>query len=246
MTLARRQFFHGFRQRKVLNPVHVGVFGVLHLIHDIQRVAVIMIDRFKQGNRLLNRLQCQHDVLTVDIHSFRDFLHARFSLQAAGKLFLGLQCFVRQIPHGAGNPNRIVVSEIAANLADDHRYRVSRKLHAMTQIKIVEGLDQSDTANLKQIIRIFSAVGESLDHAEYQSEISLNKLVACLLISRLNFFDHLHHFRFFVERQFRGIHTADFHFVHHCHTDPHSQFDARRPCTRYAYRVRGLSCICNV
>ena len=116
----------------------------------------------------------------------------------------------------------------------------------MTQIKIVEGLDQSDTANLKQIIRIFSAVGESLDHAEYQSEISLNKLVARLLISRLNFFDHLHHFRFFVERQFRGIHTADFHFVHHCHTDPHSQFDARRPCTRYAYRVRGLSCICNV
>ena len=92
----------------------------------------------------------------------------------------------------------------------------------MAQIEIVERLDQTDTAHLKQIVRIFAAVGKSLDYTEHQSEIPLDEFIADCLIARLNFFDHLHHFRLFVERQLRGIHTAYLYLVHHSHTSPHS------------------------
>ena len=55
-----------------------------------------------------------------------------------------------------------IIPEVAADLADDHRHRISRKFYVLRQIKIIGCLDQANAAHVKQIIRIFAAVMKAL------------------------------------------------------------------------------------
>ena len=55
------------------------------------------------------------------------------------------------------------------DLADDHGHRISRKLHIQFRIKIIDRLDQADTADLEQVIRILIASSKPLYHAEHKA-----------------------------------------------------------------------------
>ena len=58
---------------------------------------------------------------------------------------------------------------------------------------MIERFNQTDAADLKQIIHIFSAMMESLKHAENKAQIAPNKLLACLQIAAVNEGEELAH-----------------------------------------------------
>ena len=72
--------------------------------------------------------------------------------------------FVGGISQGAADTQAVVVSEIAADFANNHGDRVSGKFYFHSGIKVVNGFDQSDASNLKQIIHIFIGCGKTTDH----------------------------------------------------------------------------------
>mgnify|MGYP003379433058 CR=1 FL=1 len=61
---------------------------------------------------------------------------------------------------------------------DVHRDSVRRKFHLMRSVKIVQGLDQTDTAHLKQVVHILASVLEFLYDAEHQPQIARDKLLS--------------------------------------------------------------------
>lgn len=50
-----------------------------------------------------------------------------------------------------------------------NRNRIGAELHVQRGIKIVDGLDQADAADLKQIVNIFVAGRKAFDHAQDKS-----------------------------------------------------------------------------
>ncbi len=56
------------------------------------------------------------------------------------------------------------------------------------QIEMIDGLDQSDAADLEQIIHILAASGEFLDHGQNQPQIAADELVARGCVAGLRFF----------------------------------------------------------
>ena len=71
---------------------------------------------------------------------------------------------------------------------------LSTEFHVQRGVKVVNGLDQSDTAYLEQIVHIFIAVGKPFDHAEHQPQVSFDILLSGFLIP---FFYPLKQLRFF-------------------------------------------------
>ena len=41
---------------------------------------------------------------------------------------------------------------------------------------MIDGLDQPDAPNLKQVVQIFAALGEPLHHAEHQPQVAFHHL----------------------------------------------------------------------
>ena len=76
---------------------------------------------------------------------------------------------------------------------DVHRDSVRRKFHLMRSVKIVQGLDQTDTADLKQVVHILASVLEFLYDAEHQPQIARDKLLSQAGISGPDLFNHLVH-----------------------------------------------------
>ena len=70
----------------------------------------------------------------------------------------------------------------------DHRDRISGKTHVLRQIKAVDSLDQTDTADLKKIVSGFSAACEPLDDGEDKPQIRVNETLPRF---RIAFFDAL-------------------------------------------------------
>mgnify|MGYP001068267027 CR=1 FL=1 len=70
-----------------------------------------------------------------------------------------------RVPQGAADTDRIVIPQIAADFSYNHGNCVGRKLYVQCGIKVVNGLDETYTANLKQIIHILAAVGKTFDYA---------------------------------------------------------------------------------
>lgn len=52
-------------------------------------------------------------------------------------------------------------------------------------VKIIDGLDQSDAADLKQVVHVLAAANEFLNHGQHQPEISGNELLACVGVAVL-------------------------------------------------------------
>ena len=105
----------------VLNLVYALI---AHLIHDIDGVATILIDRFKQGNRVLNGFERQYDVFFAHLHIPCHLRHGGLSSQLIGEPLARLESLVCRISKGARNTDLVVVPQVAANLADNHRYGI--------------------------------------------------------------------------------------------------------------------------
>jgi len=57
---------------------------------------------------------------------------------------------------------------------DNHRDAVGGKTYVLTDVKVVDGLDEPDTAHLEQIIHVLAPAEEFLDHGEGEAQISGN------------------------------------------------------------------------
>ena len=82
----------------------------------------------------------------------------------AGELFSGIEGFIRGVPERAADADGVIIPQIAAYFSKDHRNRIGGKFYILGNIKIVNGYDKADAANLKEIIDIFLASGKTLDH----------------------------------------------------------------------------------
>ena len=52
-------------------------------------------------------------------------------------------------------------------------------------VKMIDGLDQTDAADLKQVVYVFTAADEFLDHGQHQPEVAGNELLACVSVAVL-------------------------------------------------------------
>ena len=73
--------------------------------------------------------------------------------------------FVSVVAQRAGDADTVVVAQITAHFSDNHRHGVSGEFYAHRRIEIVDGFDQSDTSDLKQVVHIFMMIGKTFDHA---------------------------------------------------------------------------------
>ena len=64
-----------------------------------------------------------------------------------------------------------------------HWHGIGRKFDILADVKIVNGLDQSNASDLEQIINIFLAAGKTLDDAENQTEIAFDVLLSGFLVA---------------------------------------------------------------
>jgi hypothetical protein len=70
-----------------------------------------------------------------------------------------------------------VVSQKAPQLPGDHGHSVGGKLHALSKVEGVYGLDKADAPHLEKVVHALSPVGEFLYHRQHQAQISRNQLV---------------------------------------------------------------------
>ena len=75
-----------------------------------------------------------------------------------------MDCLVGSVAQGTADADRGIVAQVTSYLTYDHGNCVSGKLNPDRRIEVVDGLDQADTADLKQIIRILIAAVKSTDH----------------------------------------------------------------------------------
>ena len=78
---------------------------------------------------------------------------------------------------------------------------------------MIERLNQPDAADLKQIIHIFSAVMESLQHAEHEPQIAPDEFLPRLQIAAVDEGKELPHALVADDGERGGIHAADFNFA---------------------------------
>ena len=109
----------------------------------------------------------------------------------------------------------LVVAQIAPYFSDDHRHGIGTELYAQADIKIVDGFDQSDTADLKKIVRVFAAVVKALDNPKHQSEIAADKFLSGRFVALFHSREERFLFLGCKCRKLRGIDSADFNLVHH-------------------------------
>ena len=115
----------------------------------------------------------QDGFLFVHILLFGDFRNGGLSSQGRGELFPRLHGFIGDIAQGATDADSVVVAQVPADFTDNHGYGIRTEFDADFRIKMINGFHQTDTAYLKQIIRVFPPFIEPLDHRKHQSEISL-------------------------------------------------------------------------
>ena len=94
---------------------------ILDLIQQIQRVAVVVINRLKDADDALQRFQAFRDVFFLNAHDFRQLRQRRLTLVRMDERFLFLQHLVRQILQMPRDPDHLIIPQVALNLADDHR-----------------------------------------------------------------------------------------------------------------------------
>ena len=104
-----------------------------------------------------------------------------------GERFFGVQCPIGKVPRTAADAKHVVVAQISSDFADDHGNGIGAEFDAHLGIEIVDCLDKSDTADLKEIVRVAVSPCESLNDAEHKSEISVNQLGAGFFISLFYF-----------------------------------------------------------
>ena len=74
------------------------------------------------------------------------------------------------------------------DLAYDHRNAIGGKADRLGDVKIINGLDQADAADLEQIVSIFPPAHEFLNDRQHQAQVAFDQFLAGLLIAFLGAF----------------------------------------------------------
>ena len=80
-----------------------------------------------------------------------------------GENFFGMDGFIRGITQGATDADGIVVTQITSYFTYNHRNSVGGKPDSHSRVKIINGFDQTDAADLKEVIYIFMVAGKAFD-----------------------------------------------------------------------------------
>ena len=89
---------------------------------------------------------------------------------------------------------------------------VGGKLHVLPQVESVDGLDQADTAHLKEIVHALAPVREALHDAEHQPQIAGDQLLPRFLVARPGLFQKRPCLAALQDRQRGCVHAADLNF----------------------------------
>ena len=209
------QAFERLLQGNFFQPAVIGVAAVADLVHDADGIAAVLVDRVVEAHRLHNGIHGKDHVLPRDIQRLGDLLHGWFLLCLGHELLPGLHNLVGGVPHAAADPDAAVVPEIAADFTDDHGDAIGGKADRLVQVKAVDGLDQPHTAHLEQVIRIFAAVGELLDHGQHQSEIPIDEPFPGFHIPLLGAPQQGDGLLVAQHFQFGGVYSTDLHLTQH-------------------------------
>ena len=104
------------------------------------------------------------------------------------------------------------VPQIPPQLPRNHGNAVGGKLHTLAQIEGVDGLDEADTAHLKEVVHALAAVGKLLHHAQHQAQIAGDQLLPGRLVSAAGALQQRADLRLLQNRQLRRVYAADFDF----------------------------------
>ena len=87
------------------------------------------------------------------------------------------------VAHGARDADGAVVAQVAPDLADDHGHSVGGKAYIEVAVKIVDGFDKANTADLEQVVHRLAAPMKALDDREHEPEVAADQLFACRLVA---------------------------------------------------------------
>ena len=71
------------------------------------------------------------------------------------------------------------------DLAEDVRRRVRRQARAIATVEAVDRLDQSDAADLRQVVELLAAARVALGKAAHEADVALDQLLACVDVAAL-------------------------------------------------------------
>ena len=144
-------------QGKVLHPVFLPVLLITDLIHHVKGIPTLRINRLKQTHRILNGIHSIYNGFFINTDFLGDFRDSRLLQIIFYVSFFGINCPVSNITQGAAHSYTVIVTEITPDFSNDHRHCISRKFYIQCSVKIVDGLNQPNTPDLKKIIHIFTA-----------------------------------------------------------------------------------------
>ena len=203
------ELFHGLGEGDVLKPALVGVLHVAHLIHHADALAGVGVYGVKEAHRRTDGIHAHSDGLRRCADGGGKLVHARLALVLVYERLTRLHDAIGRIPQRARHAQRGIVPQIAAYLARDHGHAVGGEAHVVIfQVKMVDGLDETDTADLKQIVHILAAPDEFLEDGEHEPQIAAYQLVPRSTIAGLRLLQKRPRFLAFQHRQARRIHAA--------------------------------------
>lgn len=91
---------------------------------------------------------------------------------------------------------------------DIRRHAVGGKTHAVGGVKVVDGLDQPDTADLEQVIDVLAPAGEAVDDGQHQTQIALNEPLPRLTVAVPGACEQFLRLVVFQHRELRGVYAA--------------------------------------
>ena len=150
----------------------------------------------------MDGVQRIYHVLLRDSDLCRHLRNGRLLLVLLHQVFPGINRLIGRVLQRTAHPDRVVVPEEPPDFPDDHGDGIGAEFHIERRIKVIDRLDQADTADLEQIVNIFAARGKTLDHAENQTKIPLDILLPRLLIP---FLDTLKQFLLFFIGEHRQL-----------------------------------------
>ena len=169
-----------------IQPVVVRALVVGHLIHDVEGVAAVVIDGLKEADRVLNRLQGKDHVLAGQLELLGKLGYIGLAAHALGQTVARLERLVGDVAQAAADADGVVVAQVAADLADNHGHGIGGKAHVLRHVEVVQRLDEADAAHLEQVVHVFPAVAEALDHAEHQAQIAPDEFLARVQIAAVH------------------------------------------------------------
>ena len=199
----------GLAQRDGFDPLLVGIFPVAHLVHDRQRVAALGIDRLVERDGRGDGVERGGDLRGRQIERLRDLVDGRLAAVLVGQLLSALQNAIGRVAQRPADADGAVVAQIPPQLPGNHRHTVGRKADVFRGVKVGDGLQKPDAADLKQIVRIFAPAQKPLHHRQDQLEISLHQTATRVHIPLLRALDQPHHLRVRERLQLRCVDAAD-------------------------------------